>query len=34
MRHFKGKNIITELVESAGHKVIFLPTYSPDLNEI
>ncbi len=34
MRYLKRKNIITELVEAAGHKVIFLPPYSTDLNEI
>lgn len=28
------KNRIRELVEEAGHKVIFLPKYSPDLNDI
>lgn len=28
------KTKIKELVESAGHQVIFLPTYSPDLNDI
>lgn len=30
--HRKGK--IKEIVESASHKVLFLPTYSPDLNDI
>lgn len=28
------KNKIKELVENAGHQVIFLPTYSPDFNDI
>lgn len=28
------KNTIRQLVEEAGHKVLFLPTYSPDLNDI
>jgi putative transposase len=28
------KNKIRELVEAAGHKVLFLPKYSPDLNDI
>ena len=28
------KNMIKELVEEAGHLVMFLPNYSPDLNDI
>lgn len=28
------KNMIKQLVESAGHQVIFCPPYSPDLNDI
>ena len=28
------KTIIKELVENQGHKVVFLPKYSPDLNDI
>lgn len=28
------KRVIRELVEAAGHQVLFLPTYSPDLNDI
>lgn len=28
------KNMIREIVEAAGHIVLFLPTYSPDLNDI
>lgn len=28
------KNIIISLVETAGHQVLFLPKYSPDLNDI
>ncbi len=28
------KNEIRRIVEEAGHKVIFLPPYSPDLNDI
>ncbi|MBE9196164.1 transposase, partial [Synechocystis sp. LEGE 06083] len=28
------KRRIREIVESAGHIVLFLPTYSPDLNDI
>ena len=28
------KNMIKELVKNAGHLVIFLPTYSPDFNDI
>ena len=28
------KNVVKQLVEEAGHKVLFLPKYSPDLNEI
>ncbi len=27
-------NEIKQLVGSAGHKVLFLPTYSPDFNDI
>lgn len=28
------KNMIRELVKEAGHEVVFLPKYSPDLNDI
>ena len=28
------KNVIRELVEPGGHQLLFLPKYSPDLNEI
>ena len=28
------KNVIRELVEAGGHQLLFLPKYSPDLNEI
>ena len=28
------KNVIRELVESAGHQVLFLPKYSPNFNDI
>ncbi len=28
------KTVIRQLVEAAGHQVLFLPTYSPDLNDI
>jgi putative transposase len=28
------KSVIRQLVEAAGHRVIFLPRYSPDLNDI
>jgi len=28
------KNVIKRLVEEAGHQVVFLPKYSPDLNDI
>lgn len=28
------KGLIKELVEKAGHRVVFLPKYSPDLNDI
>jgi putative transposase len=28
------KNEIKQLAESAGHEVLFLPTYSPDFNDI
>ena len=28
------KNVIRELVKEAGHQVVFLPKYSPDLNDI
>lgn len=28
------KNKIKELVEKAGYQIIFLPTYSPDFNDI
>ena len=28
------KNKIKELAEEAGHQVLFLPKYSPDLNDI
>ncbi|MCZ6924667.1 MAG: transposase, partial [Rickettsia endosymbiont of Ixodes persulcatus] len=27
-------NIIRELIESVGYRILFLPTYSPDLNPI
>jgi putative transposase len=26
--------VIKEMVESKGHKIVFLPKYSPNLNEI
>ena len=29
-----GKNVIRELVETGGHQLLFLPKYSPDLNDI
>ena len=28
------KNVIRELVEAGGHQLLFLPKYSPDLNDI
>lgn len=28
------KTVIKQLVEEAGHQVVFLPKYSPDLNDI
>lgn len=28
------KKVIKEIVEAAGHQVVFLPKYSPDLNDI
>lgn len=28
------KTVIKQIVEDAGHQVIFLPKYSPDLNDI
>ena len=28
------KNVIRELVEAGDHQLLFLPKYSPDLNEI
>ena len=28
------KNVIRELVETVGHQLLFLPKYSPDLNDI
>ena len=28
------KGVIRELVEATGHQVLFLPTYSPNLNDI
>lgn len=28
------KNLIRSLVKEAGHEVVFLPKYSPDLNDI
>ena len=28
------KNVIRELVEPGGHQLLFLPKYSPDLNDI
>ena len=28
------KRVIKELVEQASHQVVFLPKYSPDLNDI
>jgi putative transposase len=28
------KTVIRQLVEEAGHQVVFLPKYSPDLNDI
>ena len=27
------KNVIRELVETGGHQLLFLPKYSPDLND-
>lgn len=32
--NFHKHNIITELIESVGCRILFLPTYSPDLNPI
>ena len=32
--HQTGKNVIRELVEAGGHQLLFLPKYSPDLNDI
>ena len=29
-----GKSVIRELVEVGGHQLLFLPKYSPDLNDI
>ena len=34
IHQFSRKNVIRELVEAGGHKLIFLPKYSPDLNDI
>ena len=31
---FSRKNVIRELVEAGSHQLLFLPKYSPDLNEI
>jgi putative transposase len=28
------KNVVRELVEAGGHQLLFLPKYSPDLNDI
>ena len=28
------KNVIRELVEAGGHQLLFLPKYSPNLNDI
>ena len=32
--NFHKDNIIRELIESVGYRILFLPTYSPDLNPI
>ncbi|SPR13767.1 IS630 family transposase [Orientia tsutsugamushi] len=32
--NFHKNNIITVLIESVGCSILFLPTYSPDLNPI
>ncbi|KJW03683.1 DDE superendonuclease family protein [Rickettsia endosymbiont of Ixodes pacificus] len=32
--NFHKNNIIRELIESVGCRILFLPTYSPDLNPI
>jgi putative transposase len=34
IHQFSRKNVIRELVEAGGHQLIFLPKYSPDLNDI
>jgi putative transposase len=34
IHQFSGKNVIRELVEAGGHQLLFLPKYSPDLNDI
>ena len=31
---FSRKNVIRELVEAGGHQLLFLPKYSPYLNDI
>ena len=34
IHQFSRKNVIRELVEAGGHQLLFLPKYSPDLNDI
>ena len=34
MQHFHRKVDVFRIAEQAGHKVLFLPPYSPDFNRI
>ena len=34
IHQFSRKNVIRELVEAGGHQLLFLPKYSPYLNDI
>ena len=34
IHQFSRKNVIRELVEAGSHQLLFLPKYSPDLNDI
>ena len=34
IHQFSRKNVIRELVEAGGDQLLFLPKYSPDLNDI
>ncbi len=34
IQQFSRKNVIRELVEAGSHQLLFLPKYSPNLNDI